>query len=197
MITRIKIDGFKSFSNFEVELKPFNVIVGANGSGKSNLLDALRLLRDLSNYSIAEAFSRQRGTASELFTKYPDGTSAQEMKFEVDVFYVNHYDEEKRNQFRIRYSFTIAKVTIEKLDKLVATQEDIFTIPPHTDKWLDDNIPDEYKSEWLSNLYTKITHLNNEQPQHELIIQRGGNYTSFHPIFIKFGQNLIEREYFP
>jgi predicted ATPase len=178
MITRIKIDGFKSFSDFEVELKPFNVIVGANGSGKSNLLDALKLLRDLSNYSVAEAFSKQRGTASELFTRYPDGTSAQEMKFEVDVFYVNHYDEEKRNQFRIRYSFTIAKVTIENIDKLAVTQEDIFTIPPHTDKWLDNNIPNVYKSEWLSNLYTKITHLSNEQPQNELIIQRGGNYTN-------------------
>ncbi|MFK7796368.1 MAG: AAA family ATPase [Aureispira sp.] len=178
MITRIKIDGFKSFSDFEVELKPFNVIVGANGSGKSNLLDALKLLRDLSKESIAKAFSMQRGTASELFTKYPDGTSAQEMKFEVDVFYVNHYGNEKKNQFRIRYSFAIAKVTIEKLDRLVVTQEDIFTINSDTDTWINENIPSTYKTEWLSNLYTKITHLSGEKTQEELIINRGGNYTT-------------------
>jgi len=44
MITRIEIDGFKSFSNFSMDLKPFQVIIGAKGSGKSNLFDALQVL---------------------------------------------------------------------------------------------------------------------------------------------------------
>jgi AAA15 family ATPase/GTPase len=43
MITQIEIDGFKTFKDFKVELAPFQVIVGANGSGKSNLFDALQL----------------------------------------------------------------------------------------------------------------------------------------------------------
>ena len=42
MITYIKINGFKSFHNFEMEFAPFTVIAGANASGKSNLFDALR-----------------------------------------------------------------------------------------------------------------------------------------------------------
>ena len=41
MITRIEIDGFKSFSDFALDLGPFHVIIGANGCGKSNLFDAL------------------------------------------------------------------------------------------------------------------------------------------------------------
>ncbi|NJN68174.1 MAG: AAA family ATPase [Chloroflexaceae bacterium] len=40
MITRIEIDGFKTFQNFKLELGPFQVIVGVNGTGKSNLFDA-------------------------------------------------------------------------------------------------------------------------------------------------------------
>ena len=43
MITRIEIDGFKSFADFSLGVPPFLLLVGANASGKSNLLDALRL----------------------------------------------------------------------------------------------------------------------------------------------------------
>ena len=34
MITRIEIDGFKSFEGFELALNPFAVILGPNASGK-------------------------------------------------------------------------------------------------------------------------------------------------------------------
>lgn len=46
MITYLKINGFKSFHNFEMEFMPFTLIAGANASGKSNLFDALTLLQD-------------------------------------------------------------------------------------------------------------------------------------------------------
>jgi AAA15 family ATPase/GTPase len=35
MITRIEIDGFKTFNHFKIELSPLVIIAGANGSGKS------------------------------------------------------------------------------------------------------------------------------------------------------------------
>ncbi|MEZ5387751.1 MAG: AAA family ATPase [Prosthecobacter sp.] len=38
MITRIKIQNYRSFVDAEVNLRPFSLVVGANGSGKSNLL---------------------------------------------------------------------------------------------------------------------------------------------------------------
>lgn len=44
MIRRIRINGFKSLQNFEVELNPLSVIFGPNAAGKSNFLDALQLL---------------------------------------------------------------------------------------------------------------------------------------------------------
>ncbi len=37
VLTRIEIDGFKTFCGFSLDLQPFNVIAGANASGKSNL----------------------------------------------------------------------------------------------------------------------------------------------------------------
>lgn len=45
-ISRIKIENFRNFANFDVELNGNIVIVGENRVGKSNLLYALRLLFD-------------------------------------------------------------------------------------------------------------------------------------------------------
>jgi predicted ATPase len=44
-LTRLKIEGFKSIRSAELELRPLNVLIGANGSGKSNLVSFFRLLR--------------------------------------------------------------------------------------------------------------------------------------------------------
>ncbi|GAA2848983.1 hypothetical protein GCM10010517_06270 [Streptosporangium fragile] len=44
MITRIEIDGFKSFLNFDLDVPPFLALVGPNASGKSNLFDAVEFV---------------------------------------------------------------------------------------------------------------------------------------------------------
>ncbi|WP_326825226.1 AAA family ATPase [Streptosporangium sp. NBC_01639] len=46
MITRIEIDGFKSFLNFGLDVPPFLALVGPNSSGKSNLFDAVTFVAD-------------------------------------------------------------------------------------------------------------------------------------------------------
>lgn len=38
MITKIRIQNFRSFVDAEVKLRPFSLVVGANGAGKSNLM---------------------------------------------------------------------------------------------------------------------------------------------------------------
>ena len=73
MITYIKINGFKSFHNFEMEFTPFTVIAGANASGKSNLFDALTLISRLAETdNLKRVFNEQRGEFIELFTQYGD-----------------------------------------------------------------------------------------------------------------------------
>ncbi len=49
MLTRLFVDNFKSFVNFEYRPDPIQLILGANGSGKSSLLDALLFLRQFVN----------------------------------------------------------------------------------------------------------------------------------------------------
>ncbi len=45
-IDKLRIQGYKSIAGCTVSLNDLNIIVGANGSGKSNLLSALNLLRN-------------------------------------------------------------------------------------------------------------------------------------------------------
>jgi predicted ATPase len=44
-IQRLKLSGFRSIQALDLEFKPINVLIGANGSGKSNLIEFLRMLR--------------------------------------------------------------------------------------------------------------------------------------------------------
>ncbi len=47
MIEKISIQNFKSIKNQEITFKEFNVLMGANNSGKSNLLDCILLLQNI------------------------------------------------------------------------------------------------------------------------------------------------------
>ena len=48
IIKKIRLHNWKNFLNCEIELSERTFIIGSNASGKSNLLDALRFLRDIS-----------------------------------------------------------------------------------------------------------------------------------------------------
>jgi len=81
MITRIEIDGFKSFVDFELDIPRLMVIAGANGSGKSNLFDALDLARRAAEEGPEAALlDGGRGKADELFHRRIDGTLARSMR---------------------------------------------------------------------------------------------------------------------
>ena len=43
----IAIKGFKSIRDIEVKLRDINVLIGANGSGKSNFLEVFSLLQTI------------------------------------------------------------------------------------------------------------------------------------------------------
>lgn len=60
-ITKIEISNFKSFDNLSIHLNDFNLLVGANASGKSNLVQAFQFLRDIMNHGLENAISLQGG----------------------------------------------------------------------------------------------------------------------------------------
>lgn len=85
MITRIKINGFKSLVDCELYLGPFTCIAGANAIGKSNFFDALSFLSNMADKTIIEAAKSVRGSnIRNIF--FRSGTDyMSRMSFEVDM----------------------------------------------------------------------------------------------------------------
>ena len=65
MITELSIEGFKSFGSpaETIELGPLTFLVGANASGKSNLLSVLRFLQSAVAHDVSYAVSAMGGIA--------------------------------------------------------------------------------------------------------------------------------------
>lgn len=85
MLTRIEIDGFKTFEKFELDLRPFTAVVGPNASGKSNLFDAMQLLSALADQDIYSAMRGLRGEPEEFFRRTSRGL-VETIRFAVEVF---------------------------------------------------------------------------------------------------------------
>jgi predicted ATPase len=66
MITRLQVRGFKSLLDVDVTLGPLTVFVGANGSGKTSVLEAIDLLQDAVFWDPRE----EDEAADELQTSY-------------------------------------------------------------------------------------------------------------------------------
>ncbi len=88
MITRIEIDGFKSFEDFALDLRPFTAVIGTNAGGKSNLVEALLFLSRLSRLStddLHEAVDAVRGRTLMLLRQRGDGSRVERMRFAVEL----------------------------------------------------------------------------------------------------------------
>ena len=105
MLTRIRLQGFKSFKDTEVRFGPFTCIAGANGVGKSNLFDAIQFLRDLTEFPIIEAASRVRdpsGKTGDIRAIFTQGKIEQppDVRIEADFIVPGRvYDEFNREAF--------------------------------------------------------------------------------------------------
>lgn len=60
-IKRIEIQNFKSFRHQAIELGQFNVLIGANASGKSNFLQIFKFISDIARHGLNNAISIQGG----------------------------------------------------------------------------------------------------------------------------------------
>lgn len=64
MLTHIEIDNYKSVAHASLSFQQENVIVGPNGVGKSNLLDAMHFVRDAVNDGLDHAVTKRHGINS-------------------------------------------------------------------------------------------------------------------------------------
>ena len=47
MLNKIRIQGYKSIKELEMDLKPINILIGSNGVGKSNFISFFKLVNNI------------------------------------------------------------------------------------------------------------------------------------------------------
>lgn len=67
MLTTLAVENYRSLRRLVLPLKQLNVITGANGSGKSSLYRALRLLADSARNGAVAALAREGGLPSTMW----------------------------------------------------------------------------------------------------------------------------------
>jgi len=65
MLERIQLKGYKSFRELDLSLEPINVLIGANGSGKSNFIGLFKMLNRMMEESL-QVYVAQSGGADQI-----------------------------------------------------------------------------------------------------------------------------------
>ncbi len=81
LITKVRVEGFRSIKEATVDLGPINVLIGPNGAGKSNLLTALRLPPIMRAQGLRR-FVGEQGGASRLLHYGASVTRAMDLSVE-------------------------------------------------------------------------------------------------------------------
>ena len=90
-IKRVSLRHFKSIEKCAVEVGPLTILVGANGAGKSNFVDALCFVRDGLRESLDFAF-RDRGGIAEVRRRSGGHPTHMGIRLDVDFDgYTGHY----------------------------------------------------------------------------------------------------------
>ena len=111
-IKKIKLENFKSFGKEEIELHDFNVLVGANASGKSNFVEAFKFLKNLSKEGLDNAIALCGGID---FLK-----NCYSECFSIEIeFTPNNKRERKFKKYKTSYSNVLYYISIDNNKKVL------------------------------------------------------------------------------
>jgi predicted ATPase len=83
MLRRVQVSGFKSLEGFDLEFrKGINVVIGPNGSGKTNIINFIEFISLLSRETLLAAVSRGGG-AGRIFRRDRSGNLARKISFVI------------------------------------------------------------------------------------------------------------------
>lgn len=143
MITRVEIDGFKSFDRLALDLRPFTVVAGPNASGKSNFFDALRFVSKLATDDLSNAAGAVRGDPVELFRRLGDGQVSSRMRFAVELLLDPRVEDAfgqvvNLKYTRVRYDVALVRRPdpLTQQQRLYVEEEYAAPIRRSEDRWL-------------------------------------------------------------
>jgi len=84
-VTKLKLKGYKTFRDADLELGPLNVLIGPNGAGKSNLLSFFRLLSWMTDGRLQEYLTTVEGSGSKVLHDGPETTELLEAELSIST----------------------------------------------------------------------------------------------------------------
>jgi predicted ATPase len=116
-ISRLKAWNFKSFKDLDLQLDNFDIIIGANSSGKSNLISIFQFIRDIIDNGVENAISLQGGTEYMFNVNSTGESMGMEIEFNTNAtFGFNNKKPVNIKAFIYRIEFIVFKKS-KKLKK--------------------------------------------------------------------------------
>jgi predicted ATPase len=152
ILSRIHIEGFKSIREADIELRPLNILIGANGAGKSNFLGVFKLLNAIVEKRLRD-YSGSEGSDRLLhYGKKQTEEIALMLDFDAQVLFPDY-----KNSISQAVGY-LCKLT-PRGDILVFNNEDLYTVDSDSkrDHWFNANNNRETHVFALPNLGTHPT----------------------------------------
>jgi len=136
VLTRLEINGFKSFQDFAWDLEPLVMVLGPNSAGKSNLFDAMALISRLSHMDLPSALRGGRGSIRDQFAHTCDGV-AETMSFAVELLLGDTEASAPLAQTRFRYEVAVGRSILPSgIEELNVLREVLRPIARAGDEWM-------------------------------------------------------------
>lgn len=140
MLTRLEIDGFKSFEKMAIDLLPFTVVLGNNAAGKSNFFDAIQLMSRLATQDVAEACKGMRGEPLELFRQTAKGERVKQIRLAAEVLVDPMVrdpwgSEVTLSHTRMRYEVTLERREVRGMERIQVAHEAAMPLMKKDDRW--------------------------------------------------------------
>ena len=130
-IRRVILKNYKSIAACDVRLQPLTFLVGRNGTGKSNFLDALRFVADALNLDLGHAI-RDRGGINDVRRRsrgHPNHFGIR-LEFALPEGFTGHYALQIRTRSPGSYEVQTEECSIQ--NKLCLTSEEYFRVESGT-----------------------------------------------------------------
>jgi len=113
LLDRVSLQGFLSFgpTHATIPLTPLNVLVGTNGSGKSNLIEALAVLRGVPSTDLSAAV-RRGGGVSEWLWQGDDGERAAVARLEF-VFPAGEVNTKESVRYALAFEAVAGQMNVQ------------------------------------------------------------------------------------
>ncbi|OQX19564.1 MAG: hypothetical protein BWK75_05515 [Candidatus Altiarchaeales archaeon A3] len=123
MLKRLKVKNFRSLKDFETEFGKFNVLIGRNNSGKSNIIDVLNFISEGFNENLESLFNKRGGYKNVVFGKNDENNIEIEIEGEEDNFRFFYYICISGKYEQIKIVNEKLKIKNDELEKILKQKE--------------------------------------------------------------------------